>query len=92
MEKNIVEVVLSNKGEVTEKLADYIGVKSFAAVIENLYRECLENFDNAEDMEEYIADLCGKNIQSLAWEFTHKVNKEMKKYLHLSDQRMDGNV
>lgn len=90
--KNIVEVVMNNKGEVAEKVADYIGVASFAAVIESLYRECLENFDDAEDMEEYIADLYGKNIQSLAWEFTHKVNREMKKYLHLNDQRMDGNL
>lgn len=91
MEKNIVEVVMNNKGEVVEKLADYIGVASFAAVIESLYRECLENFDDAEDLEEYIADVFEKNIQSLAWEFTHKANKEMKKYLHLNDQHMNGN-
>lgn len=91
MEKNIVEVVMNNNGEVIEKVADYIGVKSFAAVIESLYRECLENFDDAEDMEEYISDILEKNIQSLAWEFTHKVNREMKKYLHLPDQHMDGN-
>lgn len=91
MEKNIVEVVMNNKGEAIEKVADYIGVASFAKTIEELYRECLENFDDAEDMEEYIADMFGKNIQSLAWEFTHKANKEMKKYLHLDDQHMDGN-
>lgn len=91
MEKNIVEVVTNNKGEVIEKVADYIGVASFAKVIENLYRECLENFDDAEDLEEYIADIFEKNIQSLAWEFTLKVNREMKKYLHLNDQRMNGN-
>lgn len=91
MEKNIVEVVMNNKGEVVEKVADYIGVASFAAVIESLYRECLENFDDAEDLEEYIADVFEKNIQSLAWEFTHKANKEMKKYLHLNDQHMNGN-
>lgn len=91
MEKNIVEVVMNNKGEVIEKVADYIGVKSFASVIESLYRECLENFDDAENLEEYIADIFGKNIQSIAWEFTHKVNREMKKYLHLHDQHMDGN-
>lgn len=91
MEKNIWEYVMNNKGEVIEKVADYIGVKSFAKTIEGLYRECLENFDDADDLEEYIADLYGKNIQSLAWEFTHKVNREMKKYLHLNDQRMDGN-
>lgn len=82
---------MNSKGEVIEKVADYIGVESFAKVIESLYRECLENFDDADDLEEYIADLYGKNIQSLAWEFTHKVNREMKKYLHLNDQRMDGN-
>ena len=91
MEKNIWEYVMNSKGEVIEKVADYIGVESFAKVIESLYRECLENFDDADDLEEYIADLYGKNIQSLAWEFTHKVNREMKKYLHLNDQRMNGN-
>lgn len=91
MEKTIVEVVMNNKGEVIEKVVDYIGVASFAAVIESLYHECLEKFDEAEEMEEYIADLYGKNIQSLAWEFTHKVNREMKKYLHLNDQHMNGN-
>ena len=91
MEKNIVEVVMNNKGEVVEKVADYIGVKSFAKTIEELYRECLENFDDAEDMEEYIADVFEKNIQSLAWEFTLEANREMKKYLHLPDQHMNGN-
>lgn len=91
MEKNIVEVVLNNKGEVVEKVVDYIGVESFAKVIEGIYRECLENFDNTEEMEEYISDLYGKNIQSLAWEFTLETNRKMKKYLHLPDQHMDGN-
>lgn len=41
MEKNIVEVVMNNKDEAIEKVADYIGVESFAKTIENLYRECL---------------------------------------------------
>lgn len=91
MEKNIWEYVMNSKGEVIEKVADYIGVESFAKVIESLYRECLENFDDSDDLEEYIADLYGKNIQSLAWEFTLEANREMKKYLHLNDQRMDGN-
>ena len=91
MEKNIVEVVMNNKGEVVEKVADYIGVESFAKVIENLYRECLENFDDAENLEEYIADVFEKNIQSMACDFTLEANREMKKYLHLPDQRMDGN-
>lgn len=91
MEKNIVEVVMNNKGEVIEKVADYIGVVSFANTIENLYRECLDNYDNADDIEEYLVDCCGKNIQKLAWEFTLKANREMKKYLHLPSQRMSGN-
>ncbi len=90
MEKNILEYVMNGK-EVIEKIADYIGVESFSKVIQNLYRECLEEFDDSEDLEEYIADVFEKNIQSLAWEFTHKANKEMKKYLHLPDQHMDGN-
>lgn len=91
MEKNIVEVVMNNKGEVIEKIADYVGVKSFAKTIENLYRECLNNYDNAEDMEEYIADVFGKNIQSMAWDFTLEANREMKNYLHRESQHMDGN-
>lgn len=91
MEKNIVEVVMNNKGEVIEKVADYIGVVSFANTIENLYRECLDNYDNEEDIEEYLVDCCGKNIQKLAWEFTLKANREMKKYLHLPDQHMNCN-
>ena len=91
MRKNIVEVVMNNKGEVVEKVADYIGVESFAKTIENLYRECLDNYDNAEDMEEYIADVFEKNIQSLAWDFTLEANREMKNYLHRKSQHMDGN-
>ena len=91
MEKNIVEVVMNNNGEVIEKIADYVGVESFAKTIENLYRECLNNYDNAEDMEEYIADVFGKNIQSLAWDFTLEANREMKNYLHRKSQHMDGN-
>lgn len=91
MEKNIVEVVMNNKGEVVEKVADYIGCESFAKVIENLYDECLENFDDADDLQEHIADCCGKTIQNLAWDFTLEANREMKKYLHLPDQHMNGN-
>lgn len=91
MEKNIVEVVMNNKGEVIEKIADYVGVKSFAKTIENLYHECLNNYDNAEDIEEFLADCCGENIQALAWEFTLVANREMKNYLHRKSQHMDGN-
>lgn len=91
MEKNIWEYVMNNKGEVIEKVADYIGCESFAKVIENLYDECLENFDDADDLRVYIADVYEKNIQSLAWEFTLKVNRGMKEYLHKDSQHMIGN-
>lgn len=64
MEKNIVEVVMNNKGKVVEKVADYIGVFSFAKTIESLYHECLEDCDDPEDIEEYIAD-CTARISSL---------------------------
>ena len=33
MEKNICEYVMNSKGEVIEKVADYIGVESFAKTI-----------------------------------------------------------
>lgn len=82
---------MNNKGEVIEKVADYIGVESFAKTIESLYNECLENFDDADDLREYIADVCEKNIQSMAREFTLEANREMKKYLHKDSQHMNGN-
>lgn len=82
---------MNGKSEVIEKVADYIGVESFAKTIENLYNECLENFDDADDLRMYIADGYGMIIQATAWEFTLEVNREMKKYLHLPDQHMDGN-
>lgn len=91
MEKNIAEVVMNNKGEVVEKVADYIGMESFAKTIEKLYRECLEGYDNAEELEEYISDFYEMNIQTMAWDFTLKANKEMKEYLHQKDHRMIGN-
>lgn len=91
MEKNIWGYVMNCEGEVIEKVADYIGVESFAKVIENLYNECLENFDDADDLREYIADVCEKNIQAMALDFTLEVNKEMKKYLHKDSQHMNGN-
>ena len=82
---------MNNKGEVIEKVADYIGVFSFAKTIEVLYRECLEDCDGPEDIEEYIADLYGKNIQSLARDFALESNRDMKKYLHMNNHSMPGN-
>lgn len=57
MEKNIVEVVMNNKGEVVEKVADYIGVFSFAKTIEALYRECLEDCDNPEGIVQALSPI-----------------------------------
>lgn len=92
MEKNIVGIVSNIKGEVLEKVADYIGVISFSTVVENLYRECLENFDDKEEFEEYFNDLFGeKYIHNEAFRFALYANKEMKKYLHKDSQHMDGN-
>ena len=92
MEKNIVEIVSNIKGEVLEKVADYIGVISFSTVVENLYRECLENFDDKEEFEEYFNDLFGeKYIHNEAFRFALYANKEMKKYPHKDSQHMDGN-
>lgn len=90
MEKNIVEYWM-HKGEITEKVADYISVRNFAKAIETLYRECLEDYENSEDIEEYLADFEGFNVQSLAWDFTMKANRDMKKYLHMQNHRMEGN-
>lgn len=64
MEKNIVEVVTNNKGEVVEKVADYIGVASFAAVIENLYRECLEISMTQKTWKNTLL-ICTERISSL---------------------------
>lgn len=92
MEKNIAEIVSNIKGEVLEKVADYIGVISFSTVVENLYRECLENFDDKEEFEEYFNNLFGeKYIHNEAFRFALYANKEMKKYLHKDSQHMDGN-
>ena len=59
MEKNIVETVTDNKGDVVEIVADYIGVRNFAKAVEDLYRWCLEGYDNSDEIEEYISDSIG---------------------------------
>lgn len=92
MEKNIVEVVSNNKGEVIEKVADYIGVEAFAKEIESLYREALDGYEDKEEIEEYINDSFGDDYtHTLAWEFAIKQNEDMKKYLHMDSHRMSGN-
>jgi len=93
MEKNIVEIVRNGKGVVIEKVADYIGVEAFAKEIENLYRECLDDFENKDELEQYINDLYDDedHIHNLACEFAYNANRDMKKYLHKDSHRMDGN-
>lgn len=91
MEKNIVEVVSSGKDKPVEKVADYIGVESFAKTIEALYRECLECYDNAKEMEEFVTDLYEMDLQSYAVKFARAANRDMKEYLHKEDHYMKGN-
>lgn len=92
MEKNIVTIRKNNRGEIIDKTADYIGVDAFAKYIEELYRECLDDFDDKEEIEEYINDCFGDNhIHTLAVEFAIKQNEDMKEYLHMDNHRMDGN-
>lgn len=91
MEKNIVEYLMHND-EIIEKVADYIGVKSFVKEIEALYSECLEDYENSDDILEYLADCMDSNIQSLAWDFTMKANRDMKEYLHMKNHSMVGKV
>ena len=88
MEKNIVETVTDQNGEV-KKIADYIGVSSFADTVEDIYREYLEGYDNSEEIEECLSDSVG-SIQWLSWEFAMKANEEMKEYLHMKDHSMWG--
>lgn len=73
MEKNIACVKQNNKGEIIETIADYIGVESFAKTLEGLYREVLEDYDNADEIETFLNDSygCEDYIVSLAWEKAH---------------------
>lgn len=84
MEKNIVETVTGRNGEV-KKIADYIGVSSFADTVEDIYREYLEGYDNSEEIEECLS------IECLSWELAKKANEEMKEYLHMKNHSIWGN-
>lgn len=88
---NIITTMHDVNGVVVEQqIADYIGIEHFAKTIENLYQGCLANYDNAEDIEEHLADY-GFSIQSLACDFALKANKDMKSYLHMKDHAISGN-
>lgn len=93
MEKNIVSESIDAKGNVIDSTADYIGVENFTKSIEELYRECLDNFDDKELFEQYINDLYGdeNHIHACAAEFALHSNEDMKKYLHMSNHHMVGN-
>lgn len=93
LRKNIVSVTTDRDGNVTGETADYIGVEAFAKEIYNLYKECLDKYDDNEEFEQYINDLYGEQdfLKNRAYEFAIETNEEMKKYLHRDSQHMDGN-
>lgn len=93
LRKNIVSVTYDKNGNVASETADYIGVEAFAKEIFSLYRECLDNYEDKEEFEQYINDLFGDQeyIKHLAEEFAFQANEDMKRYLHMDNHRMDGN-
>lgn len=93
MRKNIIEVVYNNQNEVIEEIADYIGVENFIKEIEKIYRECVDEYENAENILDYLNSSCydGDYIYYCAWESAIKTNSDMKKYLHFDDHSMIGN-
>ena len=52
LRKNIVSVTTDRDGNVTGETADYIGVEAFAKEIYNLYKECLDKYDDNEEFEQ----------------------------------------
>lgn len=93
LRKNIVSVTTDRDGKVTSETADYIGVEAFAKEIYNLYKECLDYYEDKEEFEQYINDLYGDQefLKNRAYEFATKTNEDMKRYLHMDNHRMDGN-
>lgn len=93
LQKNIVSVTTDRDGNVTSETADYIGVEAFAKEIYNLYKECLDNYDDKEEFEQYINDLYGDQelLKNRAYEFAVEANEDMKRYLHQKDHRIEGN-
>lgn len=93
MRKNIVEVDYNNQNEVIDEVADYIGVESFIKEIEKIYRECIDEYDNSENILDYLNDSCydGDYTHQRAWEFAIQANRDMKKYLHMNNHSMPGN-
>lgn len=93
LRKNIVSVTTDRDGNVTSETADYIGVEAFAKEIYDLYKECLDKYDDKDEFEQYINDLYGSEdyLNEQAHEFAIRTNEEMKRYLHMDNHRMDGN-
>lgn len=93
LRKNIVSVTTDRDGNVTSETADYIGVEAFAKEIYDLYKECLDKYDDKEEFEQHINDLYGGQefLKNRAYEFAIETNEEMKKYLHLKDHRIESN-
>lgn len=94
LRKNIVSVTTDRDGNVTSETADYIGVEAFAKEIYKLYRECLDDFEDKEELGQYIEEnLCepGDYLKQCAYEFAFQANEDMKKYLHMANHEMVGN-
>lgn len=93
LRKNIVSVTTDRDGNVTGETADYIGVEAFAPKIYNLYKECLDKYDDNEEFEQYINNLYGEQefLENRAYEFAIETNEEMKKYLHQESHRIESN-
>ena len=93
LRKNIVSVTTDREGNVTDEVADYIGVEAFAQSIYELYKECLDNFDNKDELEQHANDLydCDNYLLWSANEFAYQANEDMKNYLHEKSHHMDGN-
>ena len=93
MEKNIVTVISDNRGNVIERIADYIGVEHFTNTVYNLYCECLSNFEDSEEFGEYLNETFYSKdyLYDKAEEFAFNANEGMKRYLHMKNHRIDGN-
>lgn len=93
MEKNIVSEIRDNKGNIVERTADYIGVDHFTKTVYNLYRDCLDNFEDSEEFEEYLNEtFCSKDyLYDQAEKFAFQCNEDMKHYLHRKSHSIDGN-
>lgn len=94
MRKNIVEEIYDNKHNLVAEVADYIGVEAFAKEIAGTYQVALNWYlEEGGDIEYYFTQYVKEiiDIEERAYEYALQVNREMKKYLHMKNHRIDGN-